>query len=518
MTTFRPLSSFEKKLLTQSLNDQRNGTIFSSTYSKSSSKEADADWHSDEVTLGTNSSKDDSRLTLPLIATTLKKLIKSQPALFATVNEDWEYAPLKQLKTSDIVNVIEFETTKDKEVNCHWGVPPPYLLRHAFNKTRFVPGSNKPLWTLYVIDETLLVFHGHDVLFDIFSAANFHKLFLKELNSITSVSRSDDRVLFDINDVNFAELSFPKSIYDSAKLRLPAMTPQILHKQTQSFFKSIFYNTLKRPFGYLTNQTSFSSPAPTSQLKRYNDILNTNSSLCGTTVFGIVNNQRFSYLKSIVNQEHICLRSFICGIAMICLKPLVKDFSGTIVFSIPIDLRKHLNLGESLGLFFKELRIECPLSLIDDELSINEFLVNSNDNENNDNDEFNEKLMEYQFNKVTKHVSNYIMTKLKSWERNGFNDDDIRRMKYDNDDDFHVQNSKTKLIQINDVSDISLSMSNDDKSFKIVSSGFTNSINRPTLMSLSYTYCEDMGLNICIHYPDSYNLESFVECFESFIE
>lgn len=207
MTTFRPLSSFEKKLLTQSLNDQRNGTIFSSTYSKSSSKEADADWHSDEVTLGTNSSKDDSRLTLPLIATTLKKLIKSQPALFATVNEDWEYAPLKQLKTSDIVNVIEFETTKDKEVNCHWGVPPPYLLRHAFNKTRFVPGSNKPLWTLYVIDETLLVFHGHDVLFDIFSAANFHKLFLKELNSITSVSRSDDRVLFDINDVNFAELS-----------------------------------------------------------------------------------------------------------------------------------------------------------------------------------------------------------------------------------------------------------------------------------------------------------------------
>lgn len=163
MTTFRPLSSFEKKILTQSLNDQRNGTIFSSTYSKSLSRENDADWHSDEVTLGTNSSKDDSRLTLPLIATTLKRLIKSQPALFATVNEEWEFEPLKQLKTSDIVNVIEFETIKDKEVNCHWGVPPPYLLRHAFNKTRFVPGSNKPLWTLYVIDEALLVFHGHDV-------------------------------------------------------------------------------------------------------------------------------------------------------------------------------------------------------------------------------------------------------------------------------------------------------------------------------------------------------------------
>ena len=364
MTTFRPLSSFEKKILTQSLNDQRNGTIFSSTYSKSLSRENDADWHSDEVTLGTNSSKDDSRLTLPLIATTLKRLIKSQPALFATVNEEWEFEPLKQLKTSDIVNVIEFETIKDKEVNCHWGVPPPYLLRHAFNKTRFVPGSNKPLWTLYVIDEALLVFHGHDVLFDIFSAANFHKLFLKELNEISTVTHSEDRILFDVNDINLSELKFPKSIYDSAKLHLPAMTPQIFHKQTQSFFKSIYYNTLKRPFGYLTNQTSLSSSVSATQLKKYNDILNAHTSLCGTTVFGIVNNQRFNYLKSIVNQEHICLRSFICGIAMICLKPLVKDFSGTIVFAIPINLRNHLGLGESLGLFFKELRVECPLSLI----------------------------------------------------------------------------------------------------------------------------------------------------------
>lgn len=202
---------------------------------------------------------------------------------------------------------------------------------------------------------------------------------------------------------------------------------------------------------------------------------------------------------------------------MICLKPLVKDFSGTIVFTIPINLRNHLGLDGSLGLFFKELRVECPLSLIDDELSANEFLTNSNDNEDND-DEFNERLMEYQFNKVTKHVSGFIMAKLRSWEKNGFNDDDIRRMKYDNDDDFHIQNSRTKLIQINDVSDISLSMNGDDKSFKIVSTGFTSSINRPTLMSLSYTYCEEMGLNICIHYPDSYNLESFVECFESFIE
>ncbi|QID82709.1 hypothetical protein GRS66_005139 [Saccharomyces pastorianus] len=517
MTTFRPLSSFEKKILTQSLNDQRNGTIFSSTYSKSLSRENDADWHSDEVTLRTNSSKDDSRLTLPLIATTLKRLIKSQPALFATVNEEWEFEPLKQLKTSDIVNVIEFETIKDKEVNCHWGVPPPYLLRHAFNKTRFVPGSNKPLWTLYVIDEALLVFHGHDVLFDIFSAANFHKLFLKELNEISTVTHSEDRILFDVNDINLSELKLPKSIYDSAKLHLPAMTPQIFHKQTQSFFKSIYYNTLKRPFGYLTNQTSLSSSVSATQLKKYNDILNAHTSLCGTTVFGIVNNQRFNYLKSIVNQEHICLRSFICGIVMICLKPLVKDFSGTIVFTIPINLRNHLGLGGSLGLFFKELRVECPLSLIDDELSANEFLTNSNDNEDND-DEFNERLMEYQFNKVTKHVSGFIMAKLRSWEKNGFNDDDIRRMKYDNDDDFHIQNSRTKLIQINDVSDISLSMNGDDKSFKIVSTGFTSSINRPTLMSLSYTYCEEMGLNICIHYPDSYNLESFVECFESFIE
>lgn len=157
MTTFRPLSSFEKN--SHSIFEwPKKWNYFSSTYSKSLSRENDADWHSDEVTLGTNSSKDDSRLTLPLIATTLKRLIKSQPALFATVNEEWEFEPLKQLKTSDIVNVIEFETIKDKEVNCHWGVPPPYLLRHAFNKTRFVPGSNKPLWTLYVIDEALLVF------------------------------------------------------------------------------------------------------------------------------------------------------------------------------------------------------------------------------------------------------------------------------------------------------------------------------------------------------------------------
>lgn len=500
--SFRSLSGFEKKILSQSLEGHRNGVVFGAMYSTTPEE-----W-SDEATLLTYR---DSRLNLSLLSRTLAKMISEHVELYTTINEKLEFAPVKEIKTADVISAVTFGSYKDEFVNCRYGAP-PYLLRHIFNQTSFKPGSGNVLWQLYVVDETLVVFHGHDVLFDIFSAANFHKIFLETLNNI---SKSDRKIttLFKLDKEVLPP--FPKSIYDSAKLRLPAKAADLFNLQTQSFFKSLYFNAVKKPLDYINSN-------PPQQLKeyrtRYADILRTDNNLCGTTIFGTIPSKRLEYLNCLFKQQNICLRSFICGITMLCLKPIVKHFSGSITFCVPVDLRSSIDNSSDFGMFYKDIRVEVPLSLIDDKNFQSLTLYNGYDSGANKATEkdprYKEQLLEYQFKQVTDHVVTTLRQRMKAWDRFGFNDDDIKRMKFGSDD----VASNTKLIQVNDVFDIPIDSNVDIAGkFHMRELNLTQSLRPGQLMSLSYTRSEN-GLNICIHYPDGYNMESFVECFQSFIE
>lgn len=522
--SLRVLSSFEKKILGQSVEKKRNGITFAATYSSTSEE-----W-SDDATLSTLK---DSRLTLPILTHALKNLISKNIELALTINENMEFTLLKNLKTDDVINVIQFSSVKDEKVNCHAGAP-PYLLHHIFNNTTFTPGSNKPLWELYIVDESLLIFHGQDTLFDSFSGANFHKFLLDEINSIIIEGKKISKLkkleyIFYQNDTTKFTYSLPKSIYDNAKIHLPAKSPALLNLQTQSFFKSIYFSTVKKPFEMLSLFGGNDEDNYLKNLKEYKSLPSTKSlifdtSLCGTTVFGSISKERFSYLHSLVEHEHICFRSLICGITMLCLKPLVKNFDGLITFSMPVDLRKYIKKSDpsprNFGLYYKDIRVECPLSLIDDRLFGSENDDYDAKTLNDENSEYTEKLLEHQLKQVTNFVKNVILENIRKFEKFGFDDDDIRRMKYGNTNDNTSEKDQNKIISICDTSDIVLGNTKvkEDSQFNLKNTSFTKSLMSNECMSLCYSYCNDTGLNICIHFPDSYNMESFVECFQSFID
>ncbi|XDT02242.1 Alcohol acetyltransferase [Nakaseomyces glabratus] len=531
----RSLSSYERKLLSEILENNKNGTVFGASYIFDDSVTADEHiWDDDNDTLAAtrvesrSTKKPALSLTLPLVTRALKSLIEKNPEMYTTVNDLLEFAPLKEIRTPDVISVVTFDNEKDEKVNCHSGGPPPYLIRHILKNDVFQPGSNKPLWNLYLIDESQLVFHCQDILFDIFSAANFHKLFLKELIAVCRPQQSYEKpleYLFQLQKSFENNYSVPKSIYDNLKLHLPATRPELLNLQTQSFFKSIFCNAVKKPLDFIqmpitsiTNSSSNSDNSTTiisqegNQLKlfrtRYTNILTSATSNCGHTIFGSVSNERFNYLNSVVKNEKICLRSFIAAITMLCLKPMVKSFNGTLIFSMPMNLRDSMNEKRDFGLVYKDIRVECPLSMIDDKQCSVPGL-------NESDPEYNEKLLEIQFQQIATYVTESIEQRMSTWKKYGYNDNDMKRMKFTKYDEKFAPN--TRLIKINDVSEVSFD-DNDIRFPHIKSPGFTTSLSQNTLMSLSYTHCEEDGLNICIHYPDGYNMENFVDCFESFME
>ncbi|EDO18092.1 hypothetical protein Kpol_1045p79 [Vanderwaltozyma polyspora DSM 70294] len=504
MTSFRQLGTYEKKLVGQALAGQSNGIIFSAKYISNAQ-----DGLTDDATLLTNSEPLllDSRLV-----NALQKMVLKHPELRTTVNEKLEFEEVKEIKTSDIITSVKFDSLKDEFVNCHLGAP-PYLLRHIFNRNKFTPGSGKPLWELCVIDDSLVMFHGQDVLFDIFAAANFHKLFLETLNSMDDEHITDLEYIYryDATKSN-RSISFPRTIYENPKLRIPGKTIDLVNLQTQSFFKSFYVNAIKKPLDIIT----FNSE-PMKYIKPNEiDFMNEASALCGTTVFGHITTDRFEYLNSIARHENVCIRSFICGIALLCLKSMIKDFTGSITFSIPVNLRESIEGPSDFGLFYKTILVECPLSLIDDQVYNNINVYNGYDNSNvkvpETDPTFEEKKLEYQFKQISDLVSTTMKERMRAWRRNGFNDDDIKKMKFTSDD----KASNTKIIQINDVSEFKINSSKSSK-VSIKELNFTHSISNSDFMSLSYTYCKETGSNICIHYPDAYDMEKFVERFQSFV-
>ena len=77
----------------------------------------------------------------------------------------------------------------------------------------------------------------------------------------------------------------------------------------------------------------------------------------------------------------------------------------------------------------------------------------------------------------------------------------------------------SKIIQINDMTDIIFNMNKGNHSpFSISILDFTKSLASNDFMLISYLCSPTNGLDTCINYTDGYDMKSFVECFQSFIE
>ncbi|CCE65596.1 hypothetical protein TPHA_0M00180 [Tetrapisispora phaffii CBS 4417] len=500
---FRALGGYEKKVLAQTIEGRRNGVVFSSqiTFNKKSDEFAD-----DNATLYTGRSVNEVSLKSVLCAA-LQNIICNHVELYTTINDRLYFTPVLQIETNDVIKTISYDKSKDKALMKDQ--ISDKLLRHIFNKCDFKPNNGKPLWQFSIANDSTMIFHGHDVLFDIFSTANFEKYLLKEMNDVLNSNQKLKTVktLFKF-DAERSLTNYPRSIYENPKLHLPALTSDLLNLQTQSFFKTIYQNTLKKPIDLITSANSNNNNQLSEYRTRNTDILSGANSLCGRTVLGEISLERYQHLKMLVEQENISLRSFISAITMVCLKPIVKNFDGSIIFSIPVNLRSLIADSSDFGLFYKNIKVECPLELINDEkYYTNPEVLHSMQNNS---------LLEIQFERISRHVSDVISQRMKAWEKFGFNDDDIKRMKFSNDEKTGI----APIIQINDVTEISFDFGNDNisYSFSVNNLNFTKSLSCNEFMSLFYSHNAQGGLNICIHYPDGYNMEAFVECFQSFIE
>ncbi|SCW01492.1 LAFE_0E00826g1_1 [Lachancea fermentati] len=502
----RNLTSVEKRICIETINGERNGVVFSAAYSKGNGREET--WNDDATLLTVR----DQRLTSSLVYQALSSMIRDNVELFTTINECMQFEPVLQITVDDVIRKVEFESYKDELVNCHNGIP-PYLLRHIFDKSKFSLGKQQPLWELFIVDETMVVFHGHDVLFDIFAAANFHKLFLRSLNSLTASEAPVSDCLF---KYKAGSGILQKSIFENPKLHLPAIASDLFQLQTRAFFKSVYNLTVKKPLEFLeSGQTGTAK----SYQSHYTDILSGTRDLCGTIIFGNISPDRFQSLKKIINRENICLRSFICAIVLLCLKPLVRKFDGSITFSVPVDLRDSIPWSTPFGLYYKDILIDCPLSLINDRIFKGLNVYNGYDPSNVKPSErdpaFEESLLEYQFRESVSYVSGCLKQRMRTWERCQFNDDDIKRMKFTKSES--RKTVKSKIIEINDVTNQQFCTA-EEMTYHIKDVCLTSSRNSDAFMSISYCYSDEFGLNICIHYPEGYAMETFVECFQSFME
>ena len=233
-------------------------------------------------------------------------------------------------------------------------------------------------------------------------------------------------------------------------------------------------------------------------------------SLCGNTIFGTISSCRFNELTEKATREQISLKSLICGLIMMSLKPTLNDFSKNMVFSIRVNLRDDVSKSKTFGLYYRDIIIECPLSLIDDR-AIQFSGYRDHVGITAQELETYEKVYEQQFKDVTTYIQNVMNEKIGYWKT----DNDIKMMKMM--DDMHQ--SKDEIIQINDLTEIDINenLSQNDP-YCVKSSSMVTSLSKKEMFSVSYTHCEASGLTISIHIPKMRSMESFVENFQAFLD
>lgn len=507
----RPLSEVEKTIALETLNNKRNGILSAVVFS---SDQEEALREDDTATLASIRSY---RVGSSLIKKALQLLVYENPELQVCINDDLKYEQIKTINYHDVLNKLDFDNVIDEKINCYHSIP-LYLLREIFNKTKFE--LNKPLWRMFIVDENMLVFHGHESLFDNFSVMNLQKKLYNTIGTLQSKKNDQQQsgqVLF---ESKFAKhFDFPKSIFDSSKLYLPAVAKDLLQLQTQSFFKNVYLQTIKKPIDFFNSTPQYEIlNHKTSIVFNFND-------LCGNTVFGNISPSQFQNLKKALELENITLKTFMASLSMMCLQPFTASMNKDdfISFCFPIDLRKDLLYYEkdnaSLGgLVYKKIIVECPLAMISDSAYDNATFHNGYDPKNvkipKADPKFAEKLFEYKFNQVAAHIQSSVDQRVKVWKRNKFNDDDFKRMKFGKKDA-----QEQKYFEINDLTDFKLEPKGGKTSekYKPKEIFFVKSENPESFMSLSFTYCELSGMNICIQYPEGYNMDDYVSNFETLI-
>ncbi|AAS51245.2 ACR018Cp [Eremothecium gossypii ATCC 10895] len=488
-SAIRSLTSAEKARYAEVRAGLRNGSLFAVTYGFD--RREQETW-SDSSTLMSSRC---GCLREHQISSALRSMIRENVEMCVTVTDGPKFAPVSRIEYDDVVRVIEFQTYKDEAIACHDGIP-PYVARHILNKSKFEAG--KPLWEVYIADGSMVIFHCHNVLFDLFAAGNFHVRFQQALQRCEK-NEPHNETLF---------------VYEGGPLQLPidpdacslpgVDVPYPASSPFVSFVKNVCRYALK-PFGALASAVTPSLRLNRSSLGRKPFLLTLDKeSLYGTTVSGYLNSKKLDSLLKLISKEEVCVRSFLCAITLLSLKPLIRNFDGSIAFSIPLDLRTESHKTTPFGFQSKRILVDCPLALIDDRVFESLFNRPSKQRKtklDKNSPKFSEGLLEYQFKRVTTHVMKSLTAQTSG--------DWTGKRKYSK-----CQLRKKKIIEIN-VVDMGTSPS---ARFQIKNMNFTDSLGSETFMSLSCALMRGVGMNMCMHYLERDSMDMFVDCFQTFLD
>lgn len=504
----RNLSEIERWFAEETFQSKRNGIISASIYTCREEEEMLKD---DTATL---SSVKTVRLAggekCTLIKLALKYLIQENVILQLTLNSEAKLQSLEKICTKDVLTKLDFPSLVDEKIECYHSLPLP-LLKEIFNNEPFL--VNKPLWRLFIIDENMLIFHGNETIFDAFSMMNIQRAMQVAINKakhdlINVTGNIEDIETLFINR-NYSNLKIPKSVYDSGKLFIPSIGRDILNSQTQFFFKKIYTDGIKKSIDILRGSQ------PTNQLQIHN-LYNQYSDLCGNSVFGNIPTEKYNRLKSFLYNEDISLKSFIATIVMMCLDVSKSSEQSDILFQFPHNLRKDSKAELDL-LNFKNILVKCPVSYVTTKNFLDFDFYNGYDPKNVrfplEDPEFKEKLLDFNFEQISRLFESNIRARVNASNRSGLNDDDIKRMKMTASNTYLID----KVIEINDLSEESLEIPK-ESNYILKDAFFVKSSNPHAFLTVSLTSTKMNGLNITLTYPEGYDMDEFILKFEDTID
>ncbi|AET38530.1 Pbi1p Ecym_3011 [Eremothecium cymbalariae DBVPG len=499
-SSIRDLSSVEKIFHKEVYTSRRNGIVFAVNYS---SNKCESERWSDDITL---SNLRDSRLFDGQISNALEAMIKENVELCVTITDDRKFAPTEIIRYDDVVIHIEFKTYKDELIECQNGIP-PYILRNILENNKFEFG--RPLWELIIVDYTMVILHCHEVMFDLFAAANFHLKFQKALSQFPKDTHALD-ILF-VYEGN--ELQLSKTNFDGMS-QISVSPVQSLPLQCISVLKGAYRTTVKKSLNVIRRNFVANNQITTYESSKsdvFKSMFNPNT-LCGTTVSGSLNAERLASLLELTSSENVCMTSVLCAITLLSLKPLIRKFNGSITFVVPIDIREKLEIFD-LGVSYTNLMVECPLSFINDkdfQHTVSDGNIKSLHKIDPNSPDYPEMLLEYQFKQLTSHVMNSLKEKKQAWQKRRFDMSSLKGKKLRRSNKI----IRGKFIEINLV-DMGEAQ---DGQFHTKNVNFTSSLGSKCLISVSCAILRGVGMNIFMHYPESNDMDAFVECFQILLE
>lgn len=254
-------------------------------------------------------------------------------------------------KLSDVLEIIDDETLSIEEV---------------FNQLQdihFYYGTQKPLWSLILLNKKTLIYYSDHLLFDGSSGLNFHKLFSQAIKS-NEINKDDisfdgiDSILFDLSKIKH-KIKLPPKPSDLIDYSVPIY--YTLYALIMIFFPSRFITLIK----YF-----FIDDADISRSKTYNTIalskkmleknVEKNRDECRLIN---ISETKLQEMIEACRRYNVKLTSLLVVMSLLSISKITGAQKDTMVV-IPVNSRSKINKGvvekTDIGLYLGDINLELP--------------------------------------------------------------------------------------------------------------------------------------------------------------